>query len=155
VFSSSAYARDTAALHLSMLLFFPFLMFLIRDVWPLAYAHRDSPVHQHKTGGWLPMTQLTLIGVNGFLIPGFRPTPFRPSKPTTDEYEEIPNPVQTASPFSFLVFAFLDPLIIYARKHPHLPVEALPVVLPSDLCENLIEQDGHVRPLTSTVSGYF
>jgi hypothetical protein len=61
----------------------------------------------------------------------------------------VPNPEQTASPLSLLLFSFLDPVIVLAYKLPHLPFDLLPPLADSDASENLKTRGFPVRLSTS------
>jgi hypothetical protein len=63
----------------------------------------------------------------------------------------LPNPEQTASPLSLLLFSFLDPVILLAYKLPHLPYDLLPPLADSDSSEWLKKRGFPVRLLRSTV----
>ena len=59
-----------------------------------------------------------------------------------------PNPEQTASWLSFLLFSFLDPLIIKASKVPHLPLEECPPLADYDWAPHLIQKSFPVGLVT-------
>jgi hypothetical protein len=52
----------------------------------------------------------------------------------------IPNPEQTASWFSSLLYFYLDPIIMKASKTPHLPASELPPLADYDWAKNLIKK---------------
>jgi hypothetical protein len=58
---------------------------------------------------------------------------------------EVPNPEQTASIFSLVVYSFLDPVIFEACRVPHLSHEQLPPLADYDYAKRLIEHAFPVR----------
>ena len=58
---------------------------------------------------------------------------------------EVPNPEQTTSVLSLILFSFMDPLISEASKVPHLSHERLPVIADYDRAEYLREKAFPVR----------
>jgi len=58
---------------------------------------------------------------------------------------KVPNPEQTASILSLIVYSFLDPLITEAYKVPHLSHERLPAMADYDRTEYLREMSFRVR----------
>jgi len=58
---------------------------------------------------------------------------------------EVPNPEQTASILSLIVYSFLDPLIFEASRVPHLSHERLPAIADYDRAGYLRETAFPVR----------
>ena len=58
---------------------------------------------------------------------------------------KVPNPEQTASILSLVVYSFLDPLISEAYRVPHLSHERLPAIADYDRTEYLREKAFPVR----------
>ena len=56
-----------------------------------------------------------------------------------------PNPEQTASILSLIVYSFLDPLVFEAYRVPHLSHERLPAIADYDHTEYLREKTFPVR----------
>ena len=56
-----------------------------------------------------------------------------------------PNPEQTASIFSTLVFSFLDPVVWEGYRTPHLKLDQLPPLVDSDHMKNLAKRTFPVR----------
>jgi hypothetical protein len=52
---------------------------------------------------------------------------------------KVPNPEQTASIFSLMVYSFLDPVIFEAYRVPHLSHERLPPLADYDYAKRLTE----------------
>ena len=57
----------------------------------------------------------------------------------------VPNPEQTASIFSLMLYTFLDHLILEASSVPHLSPERLPAMADYDYAEHLREKAFPVR----------
>ena len=57
----------------------------------------------------------------------------------------MPNPEQTASILSLVVYSFLDPLVFEAYRVPHLSHERLPAIADYDHTEYLREKTFPVR----------
>lgn len=58
---------------------------------------------------------------------------------------KVPNPEQTASIFSLMVYSFLDPVIFEAYRVPHLSHERLPPLADYDYSKRLTE---HAFPVS-------
>ena len=58
---------------------------------------------------------------------------------------KVPNPEQTASIFSLMVYTFLDPVIFEAYRVPHLSHERLPPLADYDYAKRLTE---HAFPVS-------
>jgi hypothetical protein len=58
---------------------------------------------------------------------------------------KVPNPEQTASIFSLMVYSFLDPVIFEAYRVPHLSHERLPPLADYDYAKRLTE---HAFPVS-------
>ena len=58
---------------------------------------------------------------------------------------KVPNPEQTASILSLIVYSFLDPLVFEAYRVPHLSHERLPAIADCDHTEYLREKTFPVR----------
>ncbi|KAF9516655.1 hypothetical protein BS47DRAFT_1371638 [Hydnum rufescens UP504] len=111
--------RGHIGTHLSVLLFAVFCMYGYRDLWPLATFTLD-PVD--AAGGWLTWSRITLLGLAS-ILPLVTPRIYVPIDPLNPN---DPLPEQTASPLSFMTFAFMDPTVKTAYKYPHLPYDRLP-----------------------------
>ena len=58
---------------------------------------------------------------------------------------KVPNPEQTASILSLIVYSFMDPLVFEAYRVPHLSHERLPAIAECDRTEYLREKAFPVR----------
>ena len=61
---------------------------------------------------------------------------------------ETPNPEQTASLISLMLYFFLDPIIFEAYRVPHLPHDRLPPLADTDYSKTLTEKAFPVRPVS-------
>ena len=61
------------------------------------------------------------------------------------EPEGPPNPEQTASPLSFVTYAFLDKFLWEASRMAHCPFEKLPPLADYDRTDYLVERSFEVR----------
>ncbi|KAJ7167899.1 P-loop containing nucleoside triphosphate hydrolase protein [Mycena filopes] len=122
----------TAGLHFAVVLAAAFGVYFYRDIFPL--ATHTWPVQDAAEGTILhaKLVALTLASVVCPLITPRMYTPVDPQNPMPE-----PNPEQTASPLSLLLFSFLDPVILLAYKLPHLPYDLLPPLADSDQSANL------------------
>ncbi|KAJ7436833.1 P-loop containing nucleoside triphosphate hydrolase protein [Mycena latifolia] len=118
--------------HLDVILAVAFAVYFHRDIFPLATY--TWPVQDAAEGAilYVKLVALTLAAV---IIPLVTPRTYIPVDPKKPMSE--PNPEQTASPLSLLLFGFLDPLVLLAYKLPHLPYELLPPLADTDDAQNL------------------
>ncbi|KAJ7104533.1 hypothetical protein B0H15DRAFT_810457 [Mycena belliarum] len=135
---------STVALHLSSILAVAFGVFFYRDILP--FATYTWPV-QDAADGPLLRPKLVVLTLAAVIIPLLTPRPYVPVDPLNPME---PNPEQTASPLSLMLFSFLDPIIFLAYKLPHLPYDLLPPLADSDHSENLKERG---FPNVDTFSG--
>ena len=64
--------------HLETTLFVSWLVFVYRDVWPLA-TYTQEP--EDAAEGWLIWTHIGLLTLSAILVPGFSPRQYRPVDP--------------------------------------------------------------------------
>ncbi|KAF8068839.1 P-loop containing nucleoside triphosphate hydrolase protein [Lyophyllum atratum] len=125
------YPRPTAVEnHVKLVLGTSWIVYFIRDVVPLMTYTSLPADPSHML--WQLIGVLTFVGVLLPLITPHRYVPFDPSDPMP------PNPEQTASWSSLLLFGFLDSTVWKAYKTPHLPLTDLPPLADSDHCKNLV-----------------
>jgi hypothetical protein len=60
----------------------------------------------------------------------------------------VPNPEQTASLLSLLIYTFLDPIVFLAYRMPHLPHDQLPPLADYDYAKNLSKKALPVCPFS-------
>ncbi|KAG8830089.1 hypothetical protein FRC17_005452 [Serendipita sp. 399] len=123
--------RRPAKNHLNVLFSSALLVYLYRDVWPLA-TFTLHPVDPHHWTTWTSIALLILVAV---VIPVSMPHEYIPVN-RSNPYKDV-NPEQTASWFSFFCFTFLDPIVFEASRTDHLPYEALPPLADYDAGDHL------------------
>ena len=84
---------------------------------------------------WAKIVLMAFVGV---IEPLFEPYAYIPLEPKDPML--VPNPEQTACIISFLVYAFLDPIIWLAYRIPHLTYDQLPPLCDYDYIRNLIKR---------------
>ncbi|KAL0579441.1 hypothetical protein V5O48_002547 [Marasmius crinis-equi] len=120
--------------HLNFVLFATFFVYCYRDVYPLT-TNTKKP--QDFFEGWSLWLKIALLGVSSVLIPLFIPRKYEPVDPLNPI---TPSPEQTACIFSLLVYTFLDPLVFYAYRVPHLAWDELPPLCDYDYARVLKER---------------
>ncbi|KAF7325835.1 ATP-binding cassette transporter [Mycena kentingensis (nom. inval.)] len=113
--------------HLNAILAVAAAVFFYRDILPLATY--TWPVMDAGDGPILT-AQLVALFIAAVAIPLVTPRLYVPVDPNNPM--EKPNPEQTASILSLLLFSFLDPVVSLARKLPHLPYDELPPLADTD-----------------------
>ncbi|KAF8883972.1 hypothetical protein BD779DRAFT_1787388 [Infundibulicybe gibba] len=121
--SISAKARWSrmAARHLNILLIIILGIYCYRDLFPLATFTR-SPLDLKE--GWIIWAKILVLTATAVVIPLVVPREYVPVDPRNPM--ATPNPEQTASLISLIVYAFLDPIIFLAYRIPHLSHDQLP-----------------------------
>ncbi|KAE9405089.1 P-loop containing nucleoside triphosphate hydrolase protein [Gymnopus androsaceus JB14] len=112
--------------HLNTVLCATLAVYIYRDVYPLG-TFVLTP--QDKDEGSLLWAKISLLALAGIVIPLTVPRKYIPVDP---KHPQVPNPEQTCSSLSRLLFVFLDPIIIKAYFSPNLPYEDLPPLSDSD-----------------------
>ncbi|KII93466.1 hypothetical protein PLICRDRAFT_35686 [Plicaturopsis crispa FD-325 SS-3] len=130
--------------HLVTLLLVAWGVYFYRDIWPLAtYTQTPVDIAEGRLL-WAKSIILTIIAV---VVPLFCPTqyiPYNAKEPAT------PNPEQTASLMSFLLYSYLDPVIFLAYRIPHLAHDMLPPLSDTDWAKNLVSASfPHLDPFHS------
>ncbi|KAF9469444.1 P-loop containing nucleoside triphosphate hydrolase protein [Collybia nuda] len=116
--------------HLTFVLTSSWVVYFVRNVVPfMTYTlHPADSLYML----WELIGVLSLAAVVLPLITPRRYIPFIESDPMT------PNPEQTASPLSLLLFSFLDATVWKAYRVSHLPLAELPPLADSDHSKNLV-----------------
>ncbi|KZT36420.1 P-loop containing nucleoside triphosphate hydrolase protein [Sistotremastrum suecicum HHB10207 ss-3] len=117
-----------ASVHLSIIHFATFILYIIRDIVPLGIGNQP----EDELDGSLGWVRFGLVVVSGFLIPGLLPRGTE-----LDESVSLA-PHQTASLFSRAFYGFLDPIIWKAFKSPSLTFDEIPVLADDDRAKGLI-----------------
>ncbi|KDQ20385.1 hypothetical protein BOTBODRAFT_305749 [Botryobasidium botryosum FD-172 SS1] len=127
--------RRTTNRHLVLLLFAAFGVFAYRDIWPLATF---GGVSQDAAAGWLTWSRVSILGLAGVIIPLIIPHEHIPVDPRNPRE---PNPEQTASYLSFLMFDFLNPTMFKAYRRPSdFSYDSLPVLADYDESHLLVSK---------------
>ncbi|QRV86022.1 ABC transporter transmembrane region [Ceratobasidium sp. AG-Ba] len=113
--------RAVANFHLVVLLLVALGVYAWRDLYPFA-TYTVHPAD--AAGGWLTWTRIGVLAIAGLVVPLCIPRPYVPLDPKNPS--ETPNPEQTASLMSFMLFSFLDPVVWTAYRAPKLEYEQLP-----------------------------
>ncbi|KAI0793375.1 P-loop containing nucleoside triphosphate hydrolase protein [Abortiporus biennis] len=126
-----------ATRHLVVVLFVSWIVFVYRDIWPLA-TYTSEPADGEE--GWLIWTKIGALTLAAALIPLFIPRQYTP----LDLFEPMarPNEAQTASWASLLTHTFCDSLVFKAARVPHLKVDDLPPLSDTEWAKNLAKK-GH------------
>ncbi|KAG6891082.1 hypothetical protein C0995_014172 [Termitomyces sp. Mi166 len=131
VFGSPRWS-SVVLVHLNILLLSAFGVFFYRDIFPLATYTRIPLDSSEGPLLWIKHSFLTLTSV---VIPLLVPRQYIPVDP--NDPMEVPNPEQTASLLSLIVYSFLDPIVFMAYRIPHLSHDQLPPLSDCDYARNL------------------
>ncbi|KAH8086646.1 hypothetical protein BXZ70DRAFT_549376 [Cristinia sonorae] len=134
VATSPARARRSVK-HICFLLGAVWLTLVYRDFWPLA-TFTMKPLDTDGTPFiWVELAGLTFAAL---FIPLTVPRQYIPYDPKDPAPE--PNPEQTASIWSMMIYSFLDPVIFLAYRIPHLSLDQLPPLSDYDRTKNLVRR---------------
>ncbi|KAI0066587.1 hypothetical protein BV25DRAFT_1403282 [Artomyces pyxidatus] len=135
VLSLTVSRKDCAVLtrHLNVLLLSSFGVYAYRDLWPLA-TFTLSPVDLSE--GVLLWAKIGLLAFASIFVPLTIPRQYIPYNPK--ELVAEPNPEQTASILSLVLYTFVNPVISLANRIPHLSIEQLPPLADYDFVKNLV-----------------
>lgn len=137
----------------SLVLLSAFFVYVYRDVWPLA-TYTEVPIDASE--GRIIWMKLIAVSVTAVLIPLFVPTKYVPVDPkvstsffsfslnnfqmsTLQDPMPVPNPEQTTSLFSFMIYSFMDPIIFLGARTDHLSPNQLPPLCDTDASQHLVE----------------
>ncbi|KAJ7147409.1 P-loop containing nucleoside triphosphate hydrolase protein [Mycena crocata] len=134
-----------ATRHLNTLLFFTFSVYLYRDLFPLATF---PLVPMDLAEGSLLWVKVTVLFTVSVIIPLATPRQYTPLDPKNPMPE--PNPEQTASILSSMLYSFLDPIVFLAYRIPHLAFDQLSPLSDYDYAENLKKR---AFPHLNTITG--
>ncbi|KAF8308383.1 hypothetical protein DL93DRAFT_2100728 [Clavulina sp. PMI_390] len=122
------------AANLNFLSLTTFVIYSYRDIWPLATYYL---VPADEELGLFTWVRIGLLGWTALIVPGFLPRYHIP----VDPKNPLPaTPEQTASIISSLLYSYMDPVIVKASKHSHLPFDQLPPLADVDHVKYLREQ---------------
>ncbi|KAL4243444.1 hypothetical protein ABKN59_001093 [Abortiporus biennis] len=119
--------------HLALLLGATWLVFAYRDLWPLATFTLQPLDAALSPFVWIEIGLLTVAGV---VIPLLVPRQYIPIDPK--DFDREPNPEQTCSLLSLMLYNFLDHVIFLAYRVPHLGYDKLPPLADYDETKNLV-----------------
>ncbi|CAL1696193.1 unnamed protein product [Somion occarium] len=125
----------SAIRHLCSILLVVFAVFFYRDMWPLCTTHLRPVDDGEGVALWIHLGVLTFAAA---IVPLMIPRQYIPVDPKNPASE--PNPEQTASIFSLMIYTFLDHTIFTAYKMPHLPLDKLPPLADYDSTKHLVEK---------------
>ncbi|KAL0957019.1 hypothetical protein HGRIS_003120 [Hohenbuehelia grisea] len=138
--------------HLGFILLVAFGVYAHRDLYPLTTFNlrpRDLP-SKHATVPYaapLLWAHIAVLGLTALVLPLCEPREYVPADRNNPSKE--PNPEQTASILSLLLYAFLDPIIFLAYRIPHLSLDKLPPLADYDSASSLRKRSFvHLDPFT-------
>ncbi|KAJ7807314.1 hypothetical protein B0H14DRAFT_3483418 [Mycena olivaceomarginata] len=147
---SSVNWRNVAVKHLNALLWCTFGVYFYRDVFPLATF---SLVPLDLEEGRLLWAKILILFAISIVLPVAIPRQYTPVDP---KHPTEPNPEQTASLFSLVLYFFLDPIIFLGYSVPHLKFDQLPPLSDYDYIENLKQRAWpHMDPFSGKVRHVF
>ncbi|KAF7369374.1 ATP-binding cassette transporter [Mycena venus] len=123
---------QVAVKHLNTLSTVTLLIYGYRDLFPLITYHR---VPLDLSEGWILWGKVIALLVAGVVVPLFIPRLYIPVDPKNPM--PVPNPEQTASIMSAIMYSFLDPIVFLGSRVPHLTSDQLPVLADYDYSANL------------------
>ncbi|KAF5377185.1 hypothetical protein D9615_006331 [Tricholomella constricta] len=118
--------------HINVLLLSTFGVYFYRDLFPLATFTR-SPLDIAE--GQILWTKISVLAVTSIAIPLLVPRQYTPVDHRSPM--AVPNPEQTASLLSLMIFSFLDPIVFLAYRVPHLSHDQLPPLSDYDYAQVL------------------
>ncbi|KAJ7460660.1 hypothetical protein FB451DRAFT_1353280 [Mycena latifolia] len=127
--------RQELIRHVNCVLFVTFCVYLYRDVFPLATF---TWVPEDRGEGSVLWVKIALLFVTAVVVPLLSPRQYIPIDPLNPM--KVPNPEQTASILSIVLFSFLDHLVFSAYRNSHLKEEDLDPLCDSDSAEYLKEK---------------
>ncbi|KAJ7156234.1 hypothetical protein C8R46DRAFT_429362 [Mycena filopes] len=121
-----------AVRHLNAVLLSTFAVYLYRDVFPLATTTL-APMDLWE--GQLLRPKVAVLFAVSVILPLAIPRQYTPLDAKNPA--PLPNPEQTASILSSVLYFWLDPIIYLAYRMPHLPFEELPPLCDYDRAQDL------------------
>ncbi|KAF8963043.1 multidrug resistance-associated ABC transporter [Flammula alnicola] len=124
-----------ATRHNVLILLSAFMVYIYRDIWPVA-TYTEVP--KDAAQGYLLWITITILSITAVGIPLFVPRRYVPVDPK--DPMPVPNDEQTCSLFSFLMYSYLDPVIFLGYRVEHLEVDQLPPLSDTDSSKHLIKR---------------
>ncbi|KDR83059.1 hypothetical protein GALMADRAFT_238853 [Galerina marginata CBS 339.88] len=124
--------RGSVTRHNIAILLLTWVVYLYRDIWPLA-TYTLEPADKFE--GKILWIKIAVLAVTGTMIPLFCPRAYVPADPKNP----MPNPPGelTGSWISKLTYVYLDSIILLANKVSHLGYDQLPPLLDVDRADFL------------------
>ncbi|KAJ7102323.1 hypothetical protein B0H15DRAFT_943257 [Mycena belliarum] len=123
---------QVAVKHLNTVLLVTLCVYAYRDIFPLITYHR---VPLDISEGWILWAKSISLVAAAVVVPLLIPRQYIPVDPMHPM--PVPNPEQTASIASTVLYFFLDPIVFLAYRIPHLPHDKLPPLSDYDYSSNL------------------
>ncbi|KAJ7286214.1 hypothetical protein C8J57DRAFT_1446843 [Mycena rebaudengoi] len=120
------------AKHLNVLLIATLFVYVYRDIFPLITYHR---VPLDIDEGWILWAKMITLCIAAAIVPLFIPRQYIPVDPKNPM--AVPNPEQTASIVSLMLYFFLDPIVYLGYRVPHLSHDQLPPLCDYDYSSHL------------------
>ncbi|KAI0031196.1 hypothetical protein K488DRAFT_79193 [Vararia minispora EC-137] len=123
---------STASIHLSVLMLVGFGVCSYRNIWPLM-TFTLMPADAYE--GNLVWVKIAVLFAAGIFIPLVTPRKYSPVDPHNPS--PVPNPEQTASILSLVLYNFMNDIVFRAYRVSHFPFDQLPPLADYDLASNL------------------
>ncbi|KAJ7646982.1 P-loop containing nucleoside triphosphate hydrolase protein [Roridomyces roridus] len=130
--ASSERVSRTVVPHINTILLFVFGVYFYRDILPLATYNLHPKDLSEGPILWAKISVLFIAGVAIPLLVPRKYTPLDPKNPMPE-----PNPEQTASILSLVLYFFLDKIVFLAYRIPHLKLDQLPPLADYDYAQYL------------------
>ncbi|KAJ6519437.1 hypothetical protein C8R45DRAFT_1066135 [Mycena sanguinolenta] len=125
-----------AVKHLNTLLLVTLIIYGYRDLFPLITYHR---VPMDASEGWNIWAKVFALLTAAVVVPLFIPRAYIPVDAKNPM--PVPNPEQTASIISTLLYFFMDPIVFLGYREKHLSHDQLPPLADYDYAGNLKAQN--------------
>ncbi|EUC62288.1 ABC transporter, partial [Rhizoctonia solani AG-3 Rhs1AP] len=135
--------RAVSNTHLVVLLLIAIGVYVWRDLVPLATYHLHPA---DAAGGWLTWSRIGVLTFVSLIVPLCIPRVYVPLDPKNPSAS--PNPEQTASLISLLLYNFLDPIVWAAYRAPKLEYDQLPPLADYDRASHLRQPQCQVEKRT-------
>ncbi|KAF9526535.1 multidrug resistance-associated ABC transporter [Crepidotus variabilis] len=113
--------RTSASRYNSLILLSAMVVYVFRDLWPLATFDKQPADLAEGKLLWL---KLFVLFATGVVVPVFMSKPYVPIDPNNPM--AIVNPEQTSSLFSYLTYTYMDNVILKGYRTEYIPASELP-----------------------------
>ncbi|KAJ6561237.1 hypothetical protein DFH09DRAFT_1160834 [Mycena vulgaris] len=124
---SPRHSRQDLVRHVNCVLFSTLCVYLYRDVFPLATY---TWVPEDRSEGLLLWPKIVILFITSVMVPLLTPRQYIPIDPLNSM--NVPNPEQTASILSVILFSFLDRIVFSSYRNSHLKEEELDPLCDTD-----------------------